>query len=229
MFGRQRAQHDVRYEMADEFVDIMKRLWKRDQNLNFDGQYWQLTEAFASPAPTFGRPILVNATGSPAGFDFAARHSDIVFVTSPAGAQIDKALAALPAHTAALKQVGQQQGRSLRALINPMIVCRATEAEARDYYDYIVNDVDEEALQGYFNHFALADSKAWGKHDLKGRILGGNVQLIGNPEQVADGLIKLNRAGCDGVQVSFFDFEPDLEFFGAQVLPLLREAGVRHD
>jgi dimethylsulfone monooxygenase len=29
------------------------------------------------------------------------------------------------------------------------------------------------------------------------------------------------------VQLSFYDFQPDLEFFGAQVLPLLIEAGLR--
>jgi len=29
------------------------------------------------------------------------------------------------------------------------------------------------------------------------------------------------------VQLSFFDFQPDLDFFGERVLPLLHEAGLR--
>lgn len=227
MFGRKRPEHDFRYEMADEFVTIMKALWKRDANLDYDGRFWQLTQAFASPAPRFGRPILVSATGSPAGAAFAGKHSDIVFITSPAGAQIGNALTALPAHTTAIKAAGREFGRQVRTLINPMIVCRDTEKEAREYHDYILRGADREAVQNYFNHFAAADSKAWGKHDQQGRILGGNVQLIGSPEQVAEGLIDLNRAGCDGVQVSFFDFQPDLAFFGRKVLPLLERAGVR--
>jgi FMNH2-dependent dimethyl sulfone monooxygenase len=37
----------------------------------------------------------------------------------------------------------------------------------------------------------------------------------------------LKKAGCDGVQLSFFDFAPDLEFFGERVLPLLCDAGLR--
>ncbi|PLZ03703.1 LLM class flavin-dependent oxidoreductase [Burkholderia sp. WAC0059] len=231
MFGQTRAEHDLRYDMADEFVTIMKALWRREENLTFDGRFWKLESAFVSPAPTFGRPVLVSATGSPAGFGYAARHADIVFVTSPAGAQIDNALAALPAHVAALKQTGMREGRRLRALINPMVICRPSEREAREYYEHIVHEADDEAVDGYFRHFALADSKAWGKHDrsgrIVGRIVGGNVQLVGDPQQVADGIEKLHRAGCDGVQLSFFDFKPDLEFFGEHVLPLLEAKGLR--
>ena len=227
MFGQRRAEHDLRYEMADEFVTVMKALWRREDNLDFDGRFWQVQGAFASPAPRYGRPALVSATGSPAGFDFAARHSDIVFITSPAGAQIDAALQVLPAHTALLKEAGLRHGRKLRALINPMVICKPTEREAREYYDHIVHHADDAAVDGYFAHFAAADTKAWGKHDRRGRIVGGNVQLVGDPQQVADGLENLHRAGCDGVQISFFDFRPDLEYFGENVIPLLETRRLR--
>jgi FMNH2-dependent dimethyl sulfone monooxygenase len=36
-----------------------------------------------------------------------------------------------------------------------------------------------------------------------------------------------SSAGCDGIQVAFFDFAPDLEFFGEAVMPLMRQAGLR--
>jgi FMNH2-dependent dimethyl sulfone monooxygenase len=39
--------------------------------------------------------------------------------------------------------------------------------------------------------------------------------------------IRLGEAGCDGVQVNFFDYLPDLEFFGQEVIPLMRMAGLR--
>jgi dimethylsulfone monooxygenase len=42
-----------------------------------------------------------------------------------------------------------------------------------------------------------------------------------------DKLIGLKRAGCDGVQIAFFDFAPVLEFFGHEVLPLMKQAGLR--
>ena len=108
-----------------------------------------------------------------------------------------------------------------------MIVCRSTEAEAREYYDEILRLADMEAAAGYANHFKSGDSKAWTNHVPRERILGGNVHLVGNPQQVADWLIALNKAGCDGMQISFYDFREDLEFFGSAVLPLLQQAGVR--
>ena len=49
-----------------------------------------------------------------------------------------------------------------------------------------------------------------------------------NPEQIVDWCGRLKDAGCDGVQINFFDFLPELEFFGARVLPLLKQAGLRH-
>ena len=51
--------------------------------------------------------------------------------------------------------------------------------------------------------------------------------LVGTPAQIVDRFIQLNDAGCDGVQVNFYDFLPDLEFFGKRVVPLMKEAGLR--
>jgi FMNH2-dependent dimethyl sulfone monooxygenase len=57
--------------------------------------------------------------------------------------------------------------------------------------------------------------------------VGGNIAIVGSPEQVVDYIVRLHKAGVDGIQLSFFDFQPDLEFFGQRVLPLLRETGLR--
>ncbi|XYD12453.1 hypothetical protein R1A27_31390 (plasmid) [Methylobacterium sp. NMS12] len=50
---------------------------------------------------------------------------------------------------------------------------------------------------------------------------------MGSPEQIVDGFLKLKAAGLSGVQLTFYDFAPDLEYFGRKVLPLMREAGLR--
>lgn len=39
--------------------------------------------------------------------------------------------------------------------------------------------------------------------------------------------VALKRAGIDGLQLSFFDFKPDLAFFGDRILPLMKQAGLR--
>jgi FMNH2-dependent dimethyl sulfone monooxygenase len=105
-----------------------------------------LIEAFVTPKPQFGRPLLVNATGSPAGIAYAAKHSDLVFITSPAGGHVDAALASLPKHNE-IKLKAAEAGREVRTIINPMIICRQTEREARDYYDAIVAAADVGAIE----------------------------------------------------------------------------------
>ena len=227
MFGGQHIEHDRRYEMAEEFTDILCRLWGESEDLTLQGKFWSLEKAFVTPKPRYGRPILVNATGSPAGIDYAARHSDLVFITSPAGHEIDAAIDALPAHNAAIKAAGARRGRRLRTIINPMIVCRETDREARRYYQAVIDAADRGAVEGFFAHQQSGDAVAWKAHGDTHRALGGNIQIIGSPEHVVDKLAGLKRAGCDGIQVAFFDFAPDLEFFGEAVLPMMFEAGLR--
>lgn len=230
MFGKTRVEHDLRYEMADEFTDIAKRLWLSDENLSLDARFWSLEDAFVSPRPAHGRPILVNATGSEAGFAFAARHSDLVFVPSPTGVEIEPTLKALPAFVGRLKAKAHEQGREVRAIINPTIISGATDAEAQAYYRAIIAAEDKDASAG-FNARVRGDSDAhaWSSHrPVEGaRAVGGNLHIVGGPERIRDDLIRLKRAGIDGVQLSFFDFERDLAFFGREILPLLHEAGLR--
>jgi dimethylsulfone monooxygenase len=227
MFGGQHIEHDKRYEMAEEFTRILKKLWSETEDLTLQGKFWSLESAFVTPKPCYGRPILVNATGSPAGIGYAATHSDLVFITSPAGHEIDAALDALPAHNAAIKAAGAERGRQLRTIINPMIVCRPTDREAQLYHRAILDAPDPGAVAGFVSHQRSGDAIAWKAHGDQHRALGGNIQIIGSPEYVVDKLVGLKRAGCDGIQVTFFDFAPDLEFFGEAVLPLMHAAGLR--
>ncbi|WP_454874192.1 LLM class flavin-dependent oxidoreductase [Paraburkholderia xenovorans] len=226
MFGREgHFEHDLRYEMAGEFVDLMEQLWSLDDNLTFDGKWYRTRNAFVSPKPRFGRPVLVNATSSAAGIDYAAQHSDLIFITSSAGAQIDAALEVLPAHTAQVQARAQAHGRQVSTLINPTIVCRPTEREAHAYHDAILSHADFGAVDGFTGR--RSDAKAWKGHQREQRVLGGNIQIIGSPEHVVEDLLRLKAAGIDGVQLTFFDFEPDLAYFGEAVLPLLKQAGLR--
>ncbi len=227
MFGMKKIEHDLRYDMADEFITLAKRLWSGEENLTQDGRFWSVEDAFVSPRLLFGRPVLVSAAGSQAGIEYAVRHSDILFITSPTGNQIEDAVASLPDHTARIRQAALAARRDVRLLINPMILCRPTEREAKQYRDAIVAHADDGAVKGFAEHGNAGDAQAWRSQRRQHLPVGGNVHVVGSPEQVVDGLLKLKRAGCDGVQLTFFDFAPDLEYFGEAVLPLMRQAGLR--
>lgn len=227
MFGMVRPDHARRYEMADVFATRLQQLWAADDNLTVDGPFWSMQDAFVTPKPRFGRPIIVNATGSVEGIAFAARHSDIVFITSPSGNQMANALASLPAHTAEIRAAASAVGRPLRTIINPMVICRPTEREAIRYRDAIIAAADDAAVEGFDAARRSGDAVAWSQQQRQHRALGGNLHLVGSPEQVVDGFLKLKAAGCDGVQLTFYDFAPDLAFFGEAVLPLMHQAGLR--
>jgi FMNH2-dependent dimethyl sulfone monooxygenase len=111
-----------------------------------------------------------------------------------------------------------------------MVICRETEKEARDYYDAIVAHVERTPQAGF--HRFDSDAHAWRQQADRGtdeaRAVGGNIRLVGSPEQIVDQFKALTLAGIDGLQLSFYDFQPDLDFFGERVLPLMRQAGLRH-
>ena len=227
MFGQTRPDHGKRYEMAEVFTTRLKELWAATENMTVDGPYWAMENAFVTPKPQFGRPILVNATGSAEGIAHAARHSDIVFITSPSGNQMENALESLPAHTAEIRRVAAEAGRRVRTIINPMVVCRPTEREAVAYRDAIVAAADTGAVEGFATITKGGDAVAWSGQKRQYAALGGNLHIVGSPEQVVEQFQALQKSGVDGVQLTFYDFAPDLDYFGEAVLPLMHEAGLR--
>ncbi|NQW52214.1 MAG: NtaA/DmoA family FMN-dependent monooxygenase [Rhodospirillales bacterium] len=91
-------EHDLRYEMADEFVDLVTQLWSswdadaivmdeksgvfadhtKVHAIDFKGRFFSSRGPLNTARPPQGRPVLVQAGGSPQGRHFAARHMDIV-------------------------------------------------------------------------------------------------------------------------------------------------------
>ncbi|HEY6440440.1 MAG TPA: LLM class flavin-dependent oxidoreductase [Acetobacteraceae bacterium] len=228
MFGLEPIEHDLRYAMADEFTTVMERLWSEDEELSFAGKFWRTERAFLAPKPGQRRPFLVNAASSSAGLDYAAKHSDLIFITSPAGADPALACEALPAHNAKIKALAREYRREVKTIINPHVICRPTEQEARAAYTAILENEDTVAADNFVRTFQSGDTASWRGHTRAQWVIGGNVHLVGTPAQIVEWFGRLRDAGCDGVQVNFFDYLPDLEFFGREVIPLMREAGLRH-
>ncbi|KAH8901527.1 luciferase-like monooxygenase [Thozetella sp. PMI_491] len=232
MFGWQRLEHDKRYEMAGELFDVVNSLWGETENLSYEGKAsaWKLHNAWITPKPLYGRPVLVNATGSPAGIEFAAKYSDLIFITSPGGSHIDSALETLPEHIKTIRAAAAAHGRKIKTLINPYVVARDTPEEAEAAAKAIADGRPkaENAPKKYDS-----DAHAWRGHSdpahKQSYNFGGNIDIIGSPEQVRDQLVALHKVGIDGVQLGFYDFASDLEYFGRKILPLLKEAGLRLD
>ncbi|TCL06212.1 LLM class flavin-dependent oxidoreductase [Sodalis ligni] len=226
MFGIDREEHDQRYRQADEFVRLMKDLWQGDDALTYDGT-WKMDEAYISPRPRYGRPILLSASSSAAGFDYGAEHSDIVFTSSPVGERFEPAIAVLPEHVEAIKSRARQRGRAVKVIINATVITGPDDAAAQAYYDAILNAADEESLASFDRENRASDSQAWVNHDPRARAVGGHIHVVGSWDAVADKLERLHQAGIDGVQLTFYDYLPEMELFATHIIPRLEAKGLR--
>lgn len=56
----------------------------------------------------------------------------------------------------------------------------------------------------------------------------GRFRWSARPEQVAEGILALRKAGFRGTTLSFADYVAELPYFRDTVLPLLAEHGIRH-
>lgn len=102
-FGLDRLpEHDLRYEMADEYMEVVNQLfnsWDRDavvmdresstyangrkvRTIDFVGKYYKCRGPLNTAPSPQGRPIYFQAGGSPRGRDFAARHADTIIATA---------------------------------------------------------------------------------------------------------------------------------------------------
>ena len=92
-------EHDVRYRMAHEFMEVTKGLWDSWEDdaftrnketgeffdpakmhpLNHQGEFYSVQGPLNIHRSKQGRPVLIQAGQSEAGMDFAARHADAVF------------------------------------------------------------------------------------------------------------------------------------------------------
>lgn len=224
MFGLQPIEHDKRYEIADELMSVMKALWSSQDNVDFEGKHYRMKKGFVSPKPVHGRPILVNASSSGAGVEFAAKHSDLLFITRPAGPDV---YGLLKEHNMKIKQQALAAGHTVRTIINPHIICADTESEARARRQAFIDHADPVALDNFYKFITGGDTVSWKGAMRDDLAVGGNMQMVGTPEQVVEKMLKLHECGIDGIQVNFYDYLPDLEYFGKRVLPLMKEAGLR--
>ncbi len=140
--------HDQRYDMADEYIDIVTRLWDswepgaivddRDSGvlidpakvhpIDYEGRYYRSRGPLNSGPCPQGRPVIAQAGGSDRGRTFAARHADTI-VAHPKGIAAMKQYRA--DMTARLKSFGRDpKSCKVLYLIAPLIA--ETEEEAQD-------------------------------------------------------------------------------------------------
>jgi alkanesulfonate monooxygenase SsuD/methylene tetrahydromethanopterin reductase-like flavin-dependent oxidoreductase (luciferase family) len=223
MFGHTRLDHDIGYDQALEWFEIVDRIFQDGPPFNFKGRFYDLKGVTGSPAPVQApRPFTMCAAFSPAGRRFAAQTSDYLFtpLREPEKAK---------AHIADIHGMARQAGRTVGVFTACHVVCRETDAEAHDYYRYYAEEMADKAavdthMAGKQAHYGTIDPDVYRIE--RRRFAGGTGTnpIIGRPETVAQQLIGVGDLGFDGTTVSFVNFNDELPSFIDRVLPLLEQA-----
>ena len=221
--------HERRYDLAEEFIGLIVRLWTETDEFDFDGEFFHVRGGFSEPKPLQRpTPPIMNAGGSPRGQRFAAQYSDMIFIH----VQDDVDLSSAAEQVDRVKTLARDEfGRDVQVWTQSFVVCRETEREARAFWNHYVRDLGDTDAADNLMHFLGLESAVLGADWERARerfISGwGGTEMLGTPEQLVERFAQLADAGLDGTVLLFPLWEEGLEQFGAQVLPLLEQAGLR--
>lgn len=131
-----------------------------------------------------------------------------------------------------LRAVARAHGREVRFGLNGFIIARDTEKEARDTLREIIAKANRSAVEGFRESVQQAGASTsdrkgmWADSTFEDLVQyndGFKTKLIGTPEQIAERIVRYRRLGVDLVLAGFLHFQEEVEYFGRNVLPLVRE------
>jgi alkanesulfonate monooxygenase SsuD/methylene tetrahydromethanopterin reductase-like flavin-dependent oxidoreductase (luciferase family) len=226
MFGADLLAHDSRYDLADEWIEIVTRLWTEADEFDFDGDHFQLRGAMSMPKPT-GRPRIMNAAMSGRGLDFALRHTDVLYV------KLSDDRDAATAQVANVKRRAREEyGRDIEVWTFGYVVDADTEHAAREFLHFYaqehgMHDAAINALRIMGVEAEVAGDNSTAARRFSWVAGDGGVPLIGTPDQVVDGLEWLSDVGIDGCLLGWPLWEDGMTRFGDSILPRMIERGLR--
>src|SRR6266568_5567734 len=131
-------------------------------------------------------------------------------------------------------QVGRADGP--RFGLNGFVIVRDTEREAQETLREIIAKAHVEAVEGFGAAVKQAGQSAADKkgmwadstfEDLAQYDDGFRTRLIGTAEQVAGRIVEYRKLGVDLILAGFLHYHEEVERFGREVLPIVRELEVR--
>ncbi|WP_137172112.1 LLM class flavin-dependent oxidoreductase [Massilia sp. HP4] len=154
--------HDERYDLADEYMEVVYKLWERswedgavrrdkDQGVYTDparvhpirhqGRYYEVPGFHLSEPSPQRTPFLYQAGASPRGARFAARHAEATFISGPSKQVVKHGVDAVRA-------AARAEGRDPDTLLvyaQALIVTGATAADAQARLEEYRRHIDTEA------------------------------------------------------------------------------------
>lgn len=162
-FGlEQMIRHDERYERAEEFLDVVYKLWEgswaqdavvadkaqqlyahsdRVRAINHSGQHYRVAGPHLSAPSPQRTPLLIQAGWSGRGREFAAKHAELIFIAKSNPHEIREGLEQIWS----MAQARGRQAEDVRSLTVLRIVTARTAIEAQRKYDELQSHYHLEA------------------------------------------------------------------------------------
>lgn len=178
----QMLPHDDRYDRADEYMEVVYKLWERswddgavvldaDADVHTDparvhtidhaGPHFSVEGPFMCEPSPQRTPFLVQAGSSPRGNAFGARHAEaqfVVYPTIPLAAQ----------GTRTLRELAAAEGRdpqSIKTLLASTVIVGETEAEAKLKHERYLANANMEGALALFGGWTGVDLSAFRPED----------------------------------------------------------------
>jgi FMNH2-dependent dimethyl sulfone monooxygenase len=233
--GEPWLEHDERYRRSAEFMQALRTYWTED-DAQFAGDFYRIRDFTLKPKPLSweGRPhpeIFQGGNSSAARVN-GGRYADWYFSN---GKDFDGV-------TEQLSDVAREASAYGRPAppkfgLNGFIIVRDTETEARDTLREIIDKAHVEAVEGFRGAVQQAGASTsdqrgmWADSSFEDLVQyndGFRTQLIGTAEQVAERIIAYRKLGVDLILGGFLHFQEEVERFGRDVIPIVRELEIEN-
>ncbi|MEQ7848322.1 dimethylsulfone monooxygenase SfnG [Nocardioides kribbensis] len=229
--GEPWLEHGERYRRAEEFIRYVREIWTSD-HAEYQGDFYRLHDFDLKPKPLEvpGRahPEIFMGGNSTDARGMGGRVTDWYFMNgnTPEG---------VAEQVRDVTDVARVNGRPEGAVkfgVNGFVVARDSEAAARQVLHDIIDQADVEAVEGFGSAVKQAgqstgDKKGmWQDSDFSDLVQyndGFRTGLVGTPDQVAHRIMEYKRQGVQMMLLGFLHFIEDVEHFGREVLPIVRE------
>ena len=234
-FPGQKEESSYRYQRSREVVEILKQAWTQDE-INYQGEVYQFENVPTDPARPYqqnGGPLLYFGGYSPDAVELCAQHCDVYLMWPETRED-------LAARMKTVNERAEQYDRTLDYGLRVHMIVRDTEAEAREYAEILVSQLDddtgiqirERALDSTSLGVArqarnreLADMEGFIERHLwtgVGRARSGcGAALVGSADQILSEIEAYQKLGMRSFIFSGYPHLDECDYIGKLVLPYL--------
>lgn len=205
-----------RYEYADEFLEVLKRLWT-EESVTFKGKHFQLEDCRSWPKPD-RIPEIVCAGQSEGALAFVAKEANYSFI-----GRMNDTADQLGEVAAKISGLAAAHGRTVNSLTLLNVITGPTDEEAMAEKNRYLEDRDEVAIKEWMRVSGMDKNRIDYLHlDPEPATFMSVPYIVGSYQTVASHLDALAENGITGVCLAFPDFATDVPDFIDNVMPLIR-------